>query len=211
MFCYPTTLLGRIKTRQCAKPRPLCRIGNREQIFRHSSEYLDAFLSLAPSSACSSSSSPYSRSLIHGTIRDTDPGRECLRSCWNFCDVGKRRSFRHQRMSCAPCRMSPLDEAEPPSCITPASRHVAIKEPVGSVQAFFAKGSNVRTHLRCVFACEEDASKTRLRNNTRAHRAAGRRYIFIGRSRRSIDSLQARRKDPGEGERETELRPRYPR
>lgn len=140
------TSLGRIKTRQCAKPRPLCRIGNREQIFRHSSEYLDAFLSF-PILRCSSSS-PHPRSLVRGTIRDTDPGNECLRSCWNFCDVGKRRGFRHQRMSCAPCRMSPslpLDEAEPPSCITPASCHVAIKEPVSSIQAFFAKSSNVHT------------------------------------------------------------------
>lgn len=144
------TWLGRIKTRQCAKPRPLCRIGNREQIFRHSSEYLDAFLFFPP--VLRYSSSPHPRSLVRGTIRDTDPGSECLRSCWNFCDVGKRRGFRHQRMSCAPCRMSPsspLDEAEPPSCITPASRHVAIKEPVSSIQAFFAKGSNVHTYSPC--------------------------------------------------------------
>jgi len=61
-----------------------------------------------------------------------------------------------------------------------------------------------------LYICErrENTSKTRFQNNARTRRAAGRRrkrrYIFIGRLRCSIDSLQARRKDPSEREKERE-------
>lgn len=84
-----------IKTRQCAKPRPLCCFGNHEQIFHHSSVYLDAF----PPFPCSPLQQP-ARILVpvRGTIRDTHPGGKCLRPCWNLCDVGKCRVFSHQGM-----------------------------------------------------------------------------------------------------------------
>lgn len=135
-----------------------------------------------------SSSSPYPRSLIRGTIRDTDP--ECLRSCWNFCDVGKRRGFRHQRMSCAPCRMSPLDEAVPPSCITPASRHVAIKEPVSSIQAFFAKGSNV--HTSAVYSRARRMPRRPVYEIIRAHTAPLGGGIFLS-GDRGAPSIRCKR------------------
>jgi len=107
-----TTSLGRIKTWQCAKPRPLRRIGNREQIFRHSSEYLDAFLSFPDLRY----SSPHPRPLVARFAIRIPGANACVRVGISVTSVNVGA---FDIKECAPCRMSPFDEAEPPSCIPP--------------------------------------------------------------------------------------------
>lgn len=136
--CFPisVTWLGRIKTRQCAKPRPLCRIGNREQIFRHSSEYLDAFLSFPPTSPAAAARILVLSSVARFAIQI--PGANaCVRVGISVTSVNvgafdikecrvRRAVCRYRRLSTRPSH--PHVSPSPPR--PAASRHVAIKEPV---------------------------------------------------------------------------------
>lgn len=129
MFCYPPPSLGRIKTRQCAKPRPLRRIGNREQIFRHSSEYLDAFLSLLPRPPAVAAARILVLSSVVRYAIQIPGANACVRVGISVTSVNAGAfDIKECRERRAVCHLS--TRPNPPSCITPATRHVAIKEPV---------------------------------------------------------------------------------
>lgn len=160
---------------------------------------------------------------IRGTIRDTHPGGKCLRPCWNPCDVGKCRVFDIKEcVRLAIRRRCRLSANHPYATPPPHPRHSSAREIWRSIQAFFAKDNNLHTRSLYIYERREDGSKTRFQNNARTRHAAppggegGDIFLSGDRGAPSIRCKRgvktpAREREGGRRERETELRPRYPR
>lgn len=179
---------------------PLCCDGNHEQMFRHSSEYIDARVSLFAYPPPPSQHPSLILVLVRGTIRDTHPEGKCLCPCVGI-SVMSVNAGGFDIKECARlrrrCRLS--------------AHHLQREDPPFPFGHVFAKSYNLHTlYIPYIFASEtrECLSKTRFQNNARTPGGdiflSGDRGALSIRCKRGVKTLVRERGGIGGGRGERE-------